>query len=63
MTSLSEYNVVLFLLNFFFLQSVQVGNMTFGAWDPSVIEIRAVYTSSVPVPMVIYLKNAFKVCA
>jgi hypothetical protein len=36
MTSLSEYNGVLFLLNFFFLQSVQVGNITVSAWDPSV---------------------------
>ncbi len=39
MTSLSEYNVVLFLLNFFFLQSVQVGNITVSVSDPPVVEI------------------------
>jgi hypothetical protein len=49
MTSLSEYNAVLFLLNFFFLQSVQVGSITVSSWDPSLVEIRAGYTSTVPV--------------
>ena len=39
MTSLSEYNGVLFLLNFFFLQSVQVGNITVSASDPPVVKI------------------------